>query len=272
LSDPVKYRAGLGGWKVFNKLITPVYGIYEKKLEEEIKYGPIPRHVGIIPDGNRRWARMQGLKEWLGHKEGYKKMREVLIWLLEAGVKVVTVYAMSTENCTRRSKEEREKLYEIIGGGLRELAHDQIVHKNKVKVRVIGRDNMWPKDLRDAAELVEERTKHYNKRFLNVAVCYGGRQEIVDAVRKIAEKVKRGELEPKEIDEDTISKHLYTADLPDPDLIIRTSGEERISNFLLWQSAYSELYFADLYWPEIRRIDILRAIRDYQRRQRRFGK
>jgi tritrans,polycis-undecaprenyl-diphosphate synthase [geranylgeranyl-diphosphate specific] len=259
-------------WSLVNAISKPVYVIYEKKLEDEVKAGPIPRHVGIIPDGNRRWARMRGLQEWLGHKEGYRKMREVLTWLLDIGVEIVTVFAMSTENCTRRKPEERAKLYELIAGGLRELAKERIVHENEVQVRVIGRRNMWPDFLREAAEYVEEATKGYKKRVINVAICYGGRQEIVDAVRKIAEKVKRGELEPEEIDEETIRAHLYTEDLPDPDLIIRTSGEERISNFLLWQSAYSELYFASMYWPEIRRIDILRAIRDYQRRQRRFGR
>jgi tritrans,polycis-undecaprenyl-diphosphate synthase [geranylgeranyl-diphosphate specific] len=215
---------------------------------------------------------MRGLKEWLGHKEGYRKMREVLTWLLDLGIEVVTVFAMSTENCVRRSPEERQKLYELIAGGLIELAKEPIVHENEVRVKVIGRCNLWPEHLKEAARIVEDATKNYNKRYINIAVCYGGRQEIVDAVRKIAWKVKRGELEPDEIDEDTITRHLYTENLPDPDLIIRTSGEERISNFLLWQSAYSELYFANIYWPEIRRIDILRAIRDYQRRQRRFGK
>ncbi|NPA85352.1 MAG: di-trans,poly-cis-decaprenylcistransferase [Crenarchaeota archaeon] len=261
-------------WRAFSTAAKPLYSLYEKKLEAEILSSRehLPRHVGIIPDGNRRWARMKGLKEWLGHKEGYKKMREVLTWLLDLGIEVVTVFAMSTENCIRRSPEEREKLYELIAGGLLELAKEPIVHKNRVKVRVIGRCNLWPEHLRKAAEEVMEVTKDYGDRVINIAVCYGGRQEIVDAVREIARKVKRGELEPDEIDEETITKHLYTQDLPDPDLIIRTSGEERISNFLLWQSAYSELYFANIYWPEIRRIDILRAIRDYQRRQRRFGK
>ncbi|UXD21351.1 UDP-diphosphate synthase [Ignicoccus pacificus DSM 13166] len=272
MTDKVRYRAALRGWRIVDALARPVYKIYERKLEDEVKSGPIPKHVGVIPDGNRRWARMRGLQEWLGHKEGYKKMREVLLWLLDVGVEIVTVFAMSTENCSRRKKEEREKLYELIAGGLRELAKEEIVHKNRIRVKVIGRDNMWPDFLKEAAKYVEEVTKDYGDRHINIAVCYGGRQEIVDAVKKIAEKVKRGELEPEEIDEETISKHLYTAHLPDPDLIIRTSGEERISNFLLWQSAYSELYFADMYWPEIRKIDILRAIRDYQRRQRRFGR
>ncbi|ABU81768.1 polyprenyl diphosphate synthase [Ignicoccus hospitalis] len=267
-------RAALAnrGWRTISFLMKPIYEIYEKKLEAEISKDHLPKHVAIIPDGNRRWARMRGLQEWLGHREGYKKMREVLMWLLELGIEVVTVFAMSTENCTRRSPEEREKLYELIAGGLRELAKDEIVHRNEVKVMVIGRRNLWPKELLEAAKEVEEATKGYNKRVINVAVCYGGRQEIVDAVRKIAWKVKRGELEPDQIDENVITQHLYTENLPDPDLIIRTSGEERISNFLLWQSAYSELYFANIYWPEIRRIDILRALRDYQRRQRRFGR
>nr|WP_075050571.1 polyprenyl diphosphate synthase [Ignicoccus islandicus] len=267
-----RYNIALKGFRVTDKLLKPVYGIYEKRLEAEVKSRPLPRHVAIIPDGNRRWAKMKGFKEWYGHKEGYKKMREVLLWLLDLGIETVTVFAMSTENCTRRSEEERRNLFDLISGGLRELAKEKIIHEHKVKVNVIGKCEMWPKYLKEAAEEVQKATQHYNERYLYVAVCYGGRQEIVDAVKKIAMEVLEGKLKPEEITEETISEHLYTAGVPDPDLIIRTSGEERISNFLLWQSAYSEFYFADMYWPEIRKIDILRAIRDYQRRKRRYGK
>ncbi len=266
------YSLALKGLRLTDKLLKPVYRIYEKKLEAEVLSRPLPRHVAIIPDGNRRWAKMKGFKEWYGHKEGYKKMREVLIWLLELGIETVTVFAMSTENCTRRSEEERRNLFDLISGGLRQLAKEEIIHRHRVKVKVIGRCDMWPEQLKEAARIVEEATKDYGDRHLYVAVCYGGRQEIVDAVREIAREVLEGKLRPEDITEETIRKHLYTAEVSDPDLIIRTSGEERISNFLLWQSAYSEFYFADMYWPEIRRIDILRAIRDYQRRKRRYGK
>ncbi len=268
-----KGKRGLAALWTLTKLASgPIQRYLEKRLEKEVLKGRVPVHVGIIPDGNRRWARMRGLQEWLGHREGYRRMREVLIWLLDLNIKVVTVFAMSTENCTRRSEEEREKLFELITKGLYELAEEELVHERKVKVNVFGEEDMWPPKLKEAAEYVMRITKDYKDRVFNIAICYGGRQEIVRAVRQIAKKVKEGKIEPEEIDEDTISSHLFTAGLPDPDLIIRTSGEERLSNFLLWQSAYSELYFVNSYWPEIRRLDVLKAIRDYQKRQRRFGR
>jgi len=259
-------------WSLARLASGPLQRYLERKLEKEVLSGEVPVHVGIIPDGNRRWARMKGMQEWLGHREGYKRMKEVLVWLLDLNIKVVTVFAMSTENCLKRSEEEREKLFELITKGLYELSEEKLVHERRVKVNVFGEAEMWPEKLRKAAEHVMEVTKNYGDRVFNVAICYGGRQEIVRAVRQIAKEVKEGKLNPEEISEETISSHLFTAGLPDPDLIIRTSGEERLSNFLLWQSAYSELYFVNSYWPEIRKLDILKAIRDYQRRQRRFGR
>ncbi len=258
-------------WALVRLGAKPFQSYLEKKLEREVLSGEVPVHVGIIPDGNRRWARMKGMQEWLGHREGYKRMREVLTWLLDLNIKVVTVFAMSTENCLRRSEEEKEKLFELLTKGLYELSEEKLVHERKVKVNVFGEEEMWPESLKEAARHVMEVTKNYDQRVFNIAICYGGRQEIVRAVRRIARKVEEGMIRPEEIDEKTISDHLFTAGLPDPDLIIRTSGEERLSNFLLWQSAYSELYFVNSYWPEVRKLDILKAIRDYQRRQRRFG-
>lgn len=258
--------------RILEILLKPIYRVYEKWLWMQIRNGPFPVHVGIIPDGNRRWARMYNLETWKGHEEGYKRIREVLNWIWELGIKAVTVYAMSTENCTRRPPVERERLFELARKGLRDLLTNKDIKKYKVRVRVIGNLDLVPQDIRDLAKKVEEATIHHNERVLNIALCYGGRQEIIDAVRKIAKDVKEGYLDPSNINEDLFRKYLYTSNIPDPDLVIRTSGEVRISNFLLWQLAYSELYFCEAYWPEFRKIDFWRAIRSYQHRERRFGR
>jgi len=167
-----------------------------------------------------------------------------------------------------------DEIMQIAEIKLRKLLKDENIHKHRVRVKVIGRLNLLPKRLHEIVRQVEEVTKDYNDHFLNVALAYGGREEIVDAAKKIAQKVESGELTPKGINERLFEKHLYTAHLPkqDPDLIIRTSGEERLSGFLIWQCAYSELCFLDIYWPDFRKIDLLRAVRTYQRRKRRFGK
>ncbi len=251
--------------------LKPVYKFYEKWLWRQIRDKPMPVHVGIIPDGNRRWAASLGLDKKEGHNKGYERVREVLDWIWELGIKVVTIYAMSKENCCRREESERKHLFELIKQGFEELLKDERIYKRKVKVRVIGRLDMVPQDVREAARRVEKATRQHNERILYIAVCYGGRDEIIDATKKIAIDYKEERIRLEDFDENLFSKYLYTAEAPDPDLIIRTSGEERISNFLLWQSAYSELYFADVYWPEFRKIDLWRAIRSYQKRERRFG-
>jgi tritrans,polycis-undecaprenyl-diphosphate synthase [geranylgeranyl-diphosphate specific] len=161
---------------------------------------------------------------------------------------------------------------ELFEDNFLKMAADERVHKNRIHIRAIGQLDKLPKRVREAIRHAEERTSGYDAYFYTIAVAYGGRQEIIDAVREIAQRVKDGEISPKDVDERMISKHLYTSHLPDPDLILRTSGEERISNFLLWQMAYSELYFTDVFWPGFRRVDFLRAIRTYQLRQRRYGK
>ena len=253
--------------------ILGVYKIYEKWLWHQVRSGAKPEHIAVILDGNRRWALKHSLNPWMGHKQGAEKVEELLDWCLEMGVKSVTLYAFSTENF-RRSPKEVEEIMRIAEEKLRKLLTDKRIHENNVKVKIIGRKSLLPKSLRKLADEVEESTKNYNKHFLNIALAYGGRAEIVDAARKIAERVEKGEIETKQIDEKLFEKFLYTAHLPkqDPDLIIRTSGEERLSGFLLWQSAYSELCFLDIYWPEFRKIDLLRAIRTFQKRKRRFGK
>ncbi len=252
-------------------LVDAAYKAYEKKLLKIVKEGKVPRHVGIIMDGNRRYAKELEMRPSEGHLEGKNKVEEVIDWCREIGIKILTVYAFSTENF-HRSRDEVIALMNLFIDNLRKAADDERVHKNKIRIRVIGQRDVLPKELREAIEYAEEKTKDYDNFFFNIAIAYGGREEIIKAIKEIAQEVKDGKLDVEDITEETVRKHLYTGDLPDPDLILRTSGEERISNFLLWQSAYSEFYFADIYWPTFRKIDFLRAIRSYQMRQRRFGR
>ncbi len=250
-----------------------VYKIYEKWLWQQVKGREKPEHIAIILDGNRRWAQEHSLEPWIGHYYGADKAKDVLKWCLDLDVKTITLYAFSTENF-QRSKEEVERLMQLFKKKLQEVIKSEEIHKHRVRVKVIGRINLLPQDLQEMIKTVEEETKNYDERFLNIAIAYGGRAEIVDAARKIAQEVAEGKLSPDDIDEKIFEQYLYTSFLPkqDPDLIIRTSGEERLSGFLLYQSAYSELCFLDVYWPEFRRIDLLRAIRTYQKRKRKFGK
>lgn len=253
-------------------LAGPVYRLYEYWLYQQLDKKKAPHHVGIILDGNRRYAREHGIDmPWFGHHKGAQKVMEVLRILWEAGVKVCTLYAFSAENFDRTDDEineimiiAREKFNEVVG--------NPDVHRHRVRIRAIGRTDLLPEEVQDSIQLAEAETAQYSDHILNVAISYTGRAELVDAVRSIGEKIQSGELSPSAIDERVIETHLYTNGVPDPDLIIRTSGEERLSGFLLWQSAYSELYFAQIYWPAVRRIDIWRALRSYEKRHRRYGK
>jgi len=258
--------------KALLKLLR-IYPLYEKWLWHQVKGKPIPQHIGVILDGNRRWAQNRLYKPWLGHFYGADKAEELLDWCLKLGVKTLTLYAFSTENF-ERPPNEVEAIFKVIEEKLLKLTDDPRIYRHKVKVKLLGRRDLLPPNLRRLFEEVERKTENFDQHFLNIAVAYGGRAEIADAVKRIAEAVARGEIAPEEVDEELIERHLYTAHLPNPhpDLIIRTSGEERLSGFLLWQSAYSELCFLDVYWPEFRKIDLLRAIRVYQSRQRRFGR
>ncbi|MBU2559867.1 di-trans,poly-cis-decaprenylcistransferase [archaeon] len=252
-------------------LIKPVYRLYEWSLEGDVKKHRIPKHIAIIMDGNRRLAERLGLKPWEGHRMGADKVEDVLEWCIDVGIETITVYAFSTENFSR-PKEELEKLFDIFEEYFGKIARDKRIHKNRVKVKAIGKIERFPDRVREAIKHAEEVTKDYDVLQFNLAMAYGGRAEVLDALKKIAGDVKSGKIELEAITESTISENLYTNGLPDPDLIIRTSGEERISGFLLWQSAYSELYFCESYWPGFRKIDFLRAIRTFQERKRRFGK
>jgi len=249
----------------------PVYVIYERVLWEEIKGGNKPNSVAVILDGNRRWATSLGFPPEYGHEAGYRKLREALNWFWEAGIKEVTIYALSTENLSRRSPSEVSHILSLATKGLLELAESKEVSERGVRVRVIGDRSAFPDEVVSAINTVEEKTASNDSRLLQIALGYGGRDEILKAVRRIAEKVREGEISPDQITEETISSNLYTAGASDPDMIIRTGGEERLSNFLLWQSSYSELVFFDTYWPQFRKIDLYRAIRTFQSRKRRFG-
>ncbi|MDO9536924.1 MAG: polyprenyl diphosphate synthase [Thermoplasmata archaeon] len=247
------------------------YRQYEKRLSKEVANYPAPKHVAIIMDGNRRFAKELGLGASEGHKEGRNKLEELLNWVMEAGVKILTVYAFSSENQTR-NEEEIDELMKLFEESFYKAAEDERVHKHHVRIRALGMIDILPENVREAITYAEEKTKDYDSYYLNLAVAYSGREEIIQAIRNIATQVKDGKITPAEIDEDMFSKYLYTKEFPDPDLILRTSGEVRVSNFLLWQLAYSELYFVDVYWPGFRKIDFLRAIRSYQQRSRRYGK
>jgi len=259
---------------VLKKFLSVIgaYKAYEKWLWIQVKNGEKLEHIAIILDGNRRWASEKELNPWLGHKKGAETVEQLLDWCEKLGVKFVTLYTFSTENF-RRSPEEVEEIMRIAEVEFRKLLTDERIHRNKVHVKVIGRLNLLPGSLQQLIADVEKTTANYDNQFLNFAFAYGGRAEIVDATKTIAEKVKNGELDLDDVDESTFEQYLYTSHMPkqDPDLIIRTSGEERLSGFLLWQSAYSELCFLDVYWPDFRLIDLLRAIRTFQKRKRRYG-
>jgi tritrans,polycis-undecaprenyl-diphosphate synthase [geranylgeranyl-diphosphate specific] len=249
------------------------YRFYEKWLEDTVASGEMPEHVGIILDGNRRWAFALNGDTLKGHRYGAKIGENFLEWCLDLGIKTITLYVFSTENFLR-PQAEVSTILEIIEEEAKKLATDPRIHNNQVHVKAIGRLEMLPDSLRAALAEAERATAHYDKRYLNIAVAYGGRAEIVDAAKRIIDEVQSGALRADTVDEDVFRKYLYTSHLPNPypELIIRTSGEERLSGFLIWQAAYSEFIFLDVYWPEFRRIDLLRAVRTYQRRRRRFGR
>ncbi|MBN2111431.1 MAG: di-trans,poly-cis-decaprenylcistransferase [Methanosarcinaceae archaeon] len=247
-----------------------IYRGYEYLLTKEVKNAPIPRHVAIIMDGNRRFAKKLGRVSNFGHLRGADRTEQVIEWSCELGIEHLTIYAFSTENFNR-PKDEKENLFELIRVKFNEIGKDERTHERKMRVHAIGDIEKLPGQLQESIKNIELVTSDYDRFNLNVAIAYGGREEIVQAVREIAAMVERGEIDPEDIDEDTISKHLYPAEgaaLPDVDLIIRTGGDERISNFLPWQANGNECasYFCAPFWPEFRKIDFLRSIRVYQTR------
>lgn len=229
--------------------------------------------MGIILDGNRRWAEHSSYPRWLGHWRGAQTAVELLDWCLDLGIKTVTLYVLSAENLDR-SKDEVQELLRVIDGKLLELKASERIRSERVAVKALGRIELLPESTRKLLRELEEDTMNNENHFLNIAIAYGGRDEIIDVMRRIGEEIQGGKIIPSQITSKTVEEFLYTSHLPnpEPDLIIRTSGEERLSGFLLWQSAYSELVFIDDCWPDFRKIDLMRAIRTFQRRKRRFGR
>ena len=248
-----------------------IYRLYDWYISRDLDPNKMPKHVAIIMDGNRRFAKLQGNIDVIkGHELGVDTLENVLDWSIELGIEIITVYAFSTENFKRPQKEV-EGLMRLFVVNFKRLVDHEKIHKNEVRVKVVGRTELLPDDVKEAIDEAEEATKNYNKRFLNLAIGYDGRLEIIDSFKKIIKDVQEGKITVDDVDEDLVSKNLYTEGIDDPNLIIRTSGEERLSGFLLWQSSYSELYFCETLWPELRKVDFLRAIRSYQARERRFG-
>ncbi len=253
--------------------LSGLYAIYSKRLESEVRNGDIPNHVALILDGNRRWAKRHLVIKKEGHWKGADAVENLLDWCEEFDIKIITLYALSAENLDRDDKE-LQYLYELIRMRLEKLYKDPRIHNNKMRVKAIGRIELLPESIREVLIRLDNITKDYNNHFLNIALAYGGQYELVDAIKKIGEKIKDGSLDVKDINKKEIESNLYTSHLPQssPDMILRTSGEKRLSGFLIWQSAYSELVFMDIFWPEFRKIDLMRAIRTFQERKRRLGK
>ncbi len=231
-----------------------------------------PKHIGIILDGNRRYAKKLGLNPWKGHEKGAEKFRNFLDWCEELGIKEVTAYCFSIQNFNR-AKDEIEFLMKLFKESAFETLKKEnfkLLKEKDVKVKFIGRIHLLPAEIQELIKEIEEKTKEHNTHKINIAIAYGGREEITDAFKQIAEKISSGEVKPEGITENMITEHLQLQN--DPDLIIRTSGEKRMSNFLPWQSNYSEWFFIDKTWPEIEKEDLIKIFEDFKTRQRRFGK
>lgn len=228
----------------------------------------IPAHVAIIMDGNGRWAKGRGLPRTAGHQEGIKRAKEIIKASAELGIQVLTLFAFSSENWNRPKGE-----INMLMRSLKYFLDTEVssLHKNNIRFKTIGQRDQFPRAIVERIERAEAKTSTNSGLLLVLALNYGSRQEIVDAVKQVARSASEGTLELKELDEATFSRFLYTAGLPDPDLLIRTSGEQRISNFLLWQLSYTELYFPKKYWPDFKRLDLEKAIDVFRQRERRFG-
>lgn len=238
-------------------------------LKDQIDNSRLPNHIAIIMDGNGRWAKQKGLIRILGHESGTKAVRETVEACAEFGIKHLTLYAFSTENWNRPKLEVQTLMKLLVKSLKKEI---KTLQENKIKLTAIGCLKDLPKKAYKELEFVIEKTKNNTQMTLNLALSYGSRDELVNVVKELSVKVKNNIISAESIDESIINKHLYTNNLPDVDLLIRTSGEQRISNFLLWQIAYAELYFTDIYWPDFKKENLVEAIVDYQNRERRFGK
>ena len=235
--------------------------------KEQIDMTRVPRHIAIIMDGNGRWAKARGRERTYGHQEGVERVKEIMTAAVNLGVEYLTLYTFSTENWNRPA-DEVAALMALLMKHLEE----ELFVKNNARFRVIGDKSRLPQGVQDVCNYMEERTKNHTKTCMVLALSYSSKWEITNAVQKIAKEVKEGTLAVDAINEETISQHLATNFMPDPELMIRTGGEERLSNYLLWQCAYSEFYFTNVYWPDFKEEEFHKAIVDYQSRQRRFGK
>jgi undecaprenyl diphosphate synthase len=241
----------------------------DEKIQEELKKsGEIPVHIAIIMDGNGRWARKRGLPRVAGHKRGVDSVRDTVEACAQLGVKYLTLYTFSTENWNR-PKEEVSTLMRLLVRSLKDETDE--LHQNDIRLTTIGDTNALPDEVQKQLAEAKKKTMNNKRMTLNLALSYSGRWELLESFKSIAQKVQSGELDPKNITENCISESLTTKDIPDPDLLIRTSGEFRVSNFLLWQIAYTEFYISDAYWPEFRRKHLYQAINVFQSRERRFG-
>ena len=251
-------------------MLNIVYRWYESSLERSLKSKDLPKHVGVLVDGNRRWANLQGETSDFGHSAGARKIIDFLGWCSGVGIQHTTLYLLSTDNLKGRDKKELEDLIEIIT----ELS-EQLADLGKWDLKIAGDYEALPREQAERLKAVEKITDDISPFRVNLAVAYGGRNEIAQAVKKILLDNSSSGATPEEIAElltpETIAENLYTSGQPDPDLLIRTSGEQRLSGFMLWQSANSEFYFTEALWPDFRKVDFLRALRDFQNRHRRFG-
>lgn len=238
-------------------------------LKEKIDIDKLPAHLAIIMDGNGRWAKQKGMLRILGHENGTKSVREVVEASAELGIKYLTLYAFSTENW-KRPKLEVQTLMNLLVTSLKKEI--KTLQDNNIKLTAIGCLEDLPNKAHDELFEVIEKTKLNTRMTLTLALSYGSREEIIHVIKDLTNKVKNNIISTETIDESIINKHLYTRNLPDVDLLIRTSGEQRISNFLLWQCAYAELYFTETLWPDFKKVDLYRALINYQHRERRFGK
>ena len=239
-----------------------------KNIEEVKSSGIIPKHIAIIMDGNGRWAKMNGLPRVAGHKKGVKTVREIVEACVNLGVKYLTLYTFSTENW-QRPKNEVSTLMRLIVKSLKDETDE--LHKNNIRLTSIGNSELLPHEVKEELEEAFEKTKMNTKMTLNLALSYSGRWELTNAIKLISQKVKNGTIEVENISEEIVSRHLNTSEMPDPELVIRSGGEMRISNFLLWQIAYSEIFVTEVLWPKFKTSNLIEAIKEFQKRERRFG-
>ena len=235
--------------------------------KEQVDMNRVPQHVAIIMDGNGRWAQARGMERTMGHQAGAETVHDIMAAAVKLGIKYLTLYTFSTENWNRPEAEVSALMALLL-----KHLEEELFMKQNVRFRIIGEEDRLPENVRKACKELEERTKNNSASCMVLALSYSSKWEITNAVKNIANKVKNGELNPEDISEKTIDEHLATSFMPDPELLIRTGGEQRLSNYLLWQSAYSEFYFTDEFWPDFNEESLCKAIVDYQGRQRRFGK